>query len=151
MSKSVLFVCTGNTCRSVMAEGLLRKLLEGKPQVEVVSAGTSVYDGKKAADNTVSVMKEEGIDVSNHLTRQLTDDIINKSDLIFAMEERHKDYIIRRVPKAADKAYLLRIFAKPDAPGIEVNIPDPIGMDISYYRHIRDLIKECVVRVAKLF
>lgn len=156
-TKVVLFVCTGNTCRSVMAAGLLRKALAGRDDIDVVSAGVSAIAGYRATQETIEVMREEGMDVSNHRTQGLTRSLIKASDIIFAMEPLHKERILEKVPEASSRVHLLKEynqFATPPWRGgptglLDAGIPDPIGKPIEDYRESLKMIKECVERVAK--
>lgn len=152
--KSVLLVCTGNSCRSVMAEGLLKKYLKesGKAGIEVTSAGTRAIGGLPPTDETVEVMKSEGVDISRARSKNLTDDLIKKSDLILVMEDMHKSEIARRVPESASKTHLVKEYGldgKVDH--IEgVNIPDPIGRPMEFYKYTIKIIKNQMQRIAKL-
>ena len=105
--RSVLFVCTGNSCRSIMAEALLRKRLKelGKDYVDIRSAGIRALSGMAPTENTVTVMKEEGVDVSGLKSKDITNDMIRNSDLILVMERLHKVEILRRVPEASSKTW----------------------------------------------
>ena len=123
----VLFVCSGNSCRSPMAQCILKHLIVNQP-IDVISAGTSVSKNSPSLESIV-VMREIGLDIGNFTTNILTADIIDSSDLIFAMEERHKNIILEISPASYDKIIVL-------------NIPDPAGRDISYYREIRDIISD---------
>ncbi|OGW77220.1 MAG: hypothetical protein A3C51_01875 [Omnitrophica bacterium RIFCSPHIGHO2_02_FULL_46_20] len=153
--RSVLLVCTGNSCRSIMAEGLLKKYLkkEGKEDIEVKSAGARAIDDMPPTAETIEVMKKEGVDVSGFRSKRLTYDLIKKADLILAMASHHMDEIIKTAPDAAPKAHLLKQYGlKTD--DVEVredpDILDPIGKPISYYERVFETIKKEIERIVKL-
>ena len=133
---TLLFVCAGNSCRSVMAKGLMGKLVSEAgfaEKMHIDSAGISTFAGIGAAPNTVSAMKEEGVDVSGHIGKNINKDILKRSDLIFVMEKFHKDFIINIMPETKDKIRLLRE---------DQDIPDPIGRSLEEYRSVQKAIKE---------
>ncbi len=145
--KSILVVCTGNSCRSVMAEGFLKKMLNDRKDISVSSCGISAVNGITPTQETVDVMKESDIDVSGHRSCYLTDEIVKNTDLILAMTGTHKDSILSRLPDAKDKIYLLGSF---DDKEKEQNIADPIGMPIDFYKSTRDSIKKSLEQFIKL-
>ncbi|MCX5692398.1 MAG: L-threonylcarbamoyladenylate synthase [Candidatus Omnitrophica bacterium] len=138
---SILFVCTGNSCRSVMAKALMEKFVNEagiSEKVHIDSAGTSTFAGIGAAPYTVSVLKDEDIDVSGHRGKNINKDILKRSDIIFVMEKYHRDAIISMMPEIEDKVRLLREGA---------DIPDPIGRPIEEYKNVMGIIKEEVENI----
>ena len=152
--KSILFVCTGNSCRSIMAEGLMKAALKklGKEEIRVSSAGVSALDGFNPTRETIEVMKCEGVDVSDFKSRAITDEIIRGSDLILVMAARHMSDIIMRVPEAAAKTHLLKQYGKCDNSYIRLgmDIADPMGKPVETYEKTLGEIKGEVERIAEL-
>jgi protein-tyrosine-phosphatase len=152
--KSVLFVCTGNSCRSVMAEGLMRKYLKelGKGDIEVSSAGIGTVGGFPPTDETVKVMKDEGVDVSSHRSVRLNEEIVKDADLILVMEEGHREFIDSNFPEGSYRTYLLKEYGRKDGPSYPESpgIADPIAKPIEFYRLAMEIIKDQVDRIAKL-
>src|SRR5512140_2776363 len=108
--KTILFVCTGNVCRSPMAEGLFRQITHGRPEYKVMSAGVGAVEGLPPSEFAVRALRELGIDISKQRSRMLTADLVNQADYIFGMTHSHVDAIIMLYPQAAEKTFLLREF-----------------------------------------
>jgi protein-tyrosine-phosphatase len=131
----VLFVCTGNTCRSPMAEGILKKLLEERnvKGIAVSSAGTHGLHNAPASLFAIQVAKARQVDISEHRSQELNPQMLQQADIILVMSEEHLTFIKRLDDKATRRACLLRAFAllKPESneakdPGV-LSIKDPIG------------------------
>jgi len=139
----VLIVCTGNTCRSPMVEGMLRASLplEWMGRVDVSSAGTSAWEGAPASPFAVDVLRDDGVDISGHRSRFLTREMIDESDLVVAMARKHRDRTLELVPSAEDKVILI---GELDESRSDPDISDPIGGDRSVYLQTKEELKGLV-------
>lgn len=132
----VLLVCTGNTCRSPMAEGLMKKLAkEKKVAMEVSSAGFCA-DDFPASDLAIEVMEEVGISIKEHRSQHLSIELIEEADLILTMTHSHKESLLSAVPSGKDKTMTLAEWA-----GETEDVSDPYGGTITDYQSCRDQIK----------
>ena len=128
----VLFVCSGNTCRSPLAEALFRRMLDdaGRQDITVESAGTGAYDGAPASEGSFLVAVEAGLDLTGHRARLLDRELVAQADLILTMSKGH----LARVERlgGTGKAYLLGAYANASAE--ESELRDPYGGDVEGYR-----------------
>lgn len=137
-----------------MAEGLFKKYLTaaGKADIAVTSAGIMALDGFPPTGETVEVMQNEGVDVSDTRSKRLTKELVRENDLILVMEDMHKDFVLRLAPEAAGKTHLLKEFGSdnkrkyPQGSGV----PDPIGKPIDFYKLSLAIIKEEARRISEL-
>lgn len=132
----ILFVCSGNTCRSPLAEAIARRMVAdaGRSDIQVSSAGTQAWDGSPASDGSLLVGMERNLDLSGHRSRLVTKEIVKENDLILAMDPSHLERV-KELDQAAN-AHLLVGFASGDATGQSVQ--DPFGGDLSAYREMAD-------------
>lgn len=137
LKTTILFVCSGNTCRSPMAEALARtalarKLGVGEDELEskgvnVISAGSFAMPGSRAAAAAIEAVKPLGGDLTRHRSRPLSVELIHQADVVYAMARSHAHAVLSLVPSAADKVVTLN----PDG-----DIDDPIGSDVTVYQSL---------------
>ena len=146
--KTILFLCTGNVCRSPMAEGLFRHAVRGRGEFRIVSAGIGAVDGQPPTPHSVQAMKEIGLDISAQRSRALTTEMVRSADLILGMTHSHTDTVMLLYPSAAEKTFLLREFDETLEP-YEKDISDPIGSPYQIYVECRDQIEQGIVTLLK--
>ena len=129
---AVLFVCSGNTCRSPLAAALFRKAwreMGGAASVEVESAGLSARDGEPASQQARQVAQEWGVDLSAHRARLLTRERLVAARLVLTMTEDHKRRVLAMAPEMAGRVFTLGEYA-----GVPGDVEDPFGQDLERYR-----------------
>ena len=146
--KTILFVCTGNVCRSPMAEGLFRHAVKGRGDFRVLSAGVGAIEGQPPSPYAVQVLRELGIDISQQRSRMLTAEVVNQADYIFGMTHGHVDAINLLYPQATEKTFLLREFDE-TLDVFEKDISDPIGGSFEVYLDCRDQIEQGIASLLK--
>ena len=139
--KEILFICTGNTCRSPMAEGLMNAGLHARNKDREFCARSAglFAEGGSANPNAAAVMKERGIDLSNHRSRQLTGEMIENAFRVYTMSESAAEQLKAALPGFAEKIRPL-----PGAP-----IPDPYGGGMEVYRLCADRLEQSVEHLLK--
>jgi protein-tyrosine-phosphatase len=140
--KTLLFVCSGNTCRSPLAEGIAKQIFPETvlQNIDVSSAGTSAVNGLPASEMAINIARRNGIDLSLHRSRLLDRRLIENADLIIALTRRHREIIGTADPAALSYTYLLSDFCG----GVPGDIDDPMGFGFEAYQETFAAIKECI-------
>jgi RpiB/LacA/LacB family sugar-phosphate isomerase len=141
--KKILFVCTGNVCRSPMAEGMLRHMLRGRDDIQIASAGLGAMDGVRVTDFAAEVVAELSVDISSHVSQSLNSDLVQQADFIFVMTRQHQDALQVLFPSASEKTFLVREFEGSRAEESK-DIADPIGQSVEVYKRTRDQIRDAL-------
>jgi protein-tyrosine-phosphatase len=141
----ILVVCTGNICRSPMAEGLLKHALAGQPEplrsLKVLSAGVAARNGEPISENSVIALKKTGIDISDLHAQALTQELLDNSLVVFGMTESHRAIIKMRARPAPTHLHLFREFMPAPA---DQEIGDPYGGPLKVYEAARDEMVEAI-------
>jgi protein-tyrosine phosphatase len=142
---TVLFVCSGNTCRSPMAEAIARRVLADRLHVSedelenkgisVISAGSFALPGARATPAAIDAVKAMGADLSKHRSRPLSVELIHQADVIYTMSKNHAQAVAALVPSASQKTRTL----DPDK-----DVEDPIGGDLSLYQELAVELKKLI-------
>ena len=135
--KNILFVCTGNTCRSPMAEGLFRKALGTRLGWTVRSAGVAASVGSKESRDTATVLEKRGVSLTSFRSQQVSRALIEQSDAIFAMTCSHLAVLEDEFPEFVHKFYLAGDFAEDGG-----DVPDPIGMGAKAYEEVALVLED---------
>ncbi|MFH1759580.1 MAG: low molecular weight protein arginine phosphatase [bacterium] len=147
----IVFVCTGNTCRSPMAQIMMQHMLsdEKRQRFDISSAGLFAMPGQPITRYAAEVLQELGMDLKEHCSSMLNEQIIKSADIILVMTESHKRTVISNIPQAANITYTLSEYALgKDNTGIK-DIDDPFGGNLDTYRVIRDQIRIYLKKIAE--
>ena len=146
----IMFICTGNTCRSAMADGLAKKLIEEKDlDIEVFSSGTFATTGEHASFNAIAIMKEYDVDIVLHTATSIEQSNIMDMDYIFCATNSQKNEVTKRYNQLKCKIFTMKEFAEIDNNGQDLDIRDPWGYDINTFRICAAEISLCVDKIIK--
>ena len=149
---SILFVCTGNICRSPLAEALLRDyaVKRGREdRLAVSSAGIHAGDGNPATAEAREAARRWGLDLARHRAREVRRSIIDGADFILAMTKRHHDWLVQAFPESKNKIYLALLFPRglDGRPPAGTDVPDPIGESVGFYLDVLELLQPVLPKI----
>ncbi len=147
--KNILFVCKGNICRSVFAEYRLKMMTQGTGNdYHILSCGLDASQSGQSPDDAITVAKEYGLDLTNHVPKPVTSSYLEEADIVLAMEYSQLSALKKQYPKHADKLRLLREFS-PFPHNLLVNIDDPYGWGIQDFRKSFKIIDRSIFGLVK--
>jgi len=152
MKKTFLFVCSGNTCRSCMAEimakDMTKKICDEKNlELEFNSAGLSAIAGDRASVNAREALLQIGLSADNHRAKNITIEMVKNANLILTMQKHHRDFLIKFCPDIGVKTFTLKEFAYDNA--VDIDVQDPYGRNLDTYINTREEIKDALKNVFK--
>jgi protein-tyrosine phosphatase len=141
----IVCVCSGNICRSPMAQGLVRrKLSERGRAAAVISAGTLDLGGRSAAEHACTAMRMWGEPIEGHRSQKVSIPLLQLADYVLVMSPNHEAYILAADPRLERR--LVRIWEYASTPLEEPGIPDPVGRELEDFIGCRDLLEDCIGR-----
>jgi len=151
---SILFVCTGNICRSPLAEALLREYAASRgigDRLRVGSAGTHAWEGNAATREAMRAGQEWGLDLSNHRAREVRRSIMDGSDIVLAMTRRHLECLAREVPERENTIYLALLYPRrmDENPVAAIDVPDPIGESVGFYIDVLKMLEPVLPAIVR--
>lgn len=144
----IMFICTGNICRSAMAEGMMKKKIEDrKIEVDVYSCGIYAETGDYATYNAIEAVREYGVDISGHRATNIRESAIEEMDLILCATVSHRQSVLYLYPELEGKVYTMKEYAGIDENGKDLDIRDPWGYDENVYCRCALEIEDCLEKI----
>jgi len=148
--EKILFVCSGNTCRSVIAQALFQKLkdeIDLELNFQADSAGIHALVGTAPPPEAILLMARYGLDISTHRARQVDHQLINNSLFILAMTSQQKQFLQKHFPNAVCKIFLFRTFCYPDNRLERKGVEDPYGKTLSFYENLSSQLEQDITNL----
>ncbi|MFC4993834.1 low molecular weight protein arginine phosphatase [Rubritalea tangerina] len=142
--KRVLFICTGNTCRSPMAEGIFRKAIKDhEGLLSIGSAGVAAYDGDRISPESADELESRGASLNDFRSRSVTEEMLEQATHVFAMTAAHLHMLTQAFPGYAEKCYLVCDFIEINGKA-GIDVPDPIGMGKRAYQQVGEVFEYAI-------
>ena len=149
---SILFVCTGNICRSPLAEAQLKDFARKQGAaalLNISSAGTHAWDGNPATREAREAAHLNNLDLSSHRAREVRRSIMNDSDYVLTMTQRHYQWLLGEFPEHKNKIYLALLFPRGlegESPEV-TDVPDPIGESVEFYLNVLEMLRPALPEI----
>ena len=145
----IMFICTGNICRSAMAHWLMEKKIKDNNlnNIEVYSSGVFAEPGDKSTYSAIEVMEEYGVDLTNHKATHITQSKIEEMDLVLCATTSHKYSVLQMYPSLIGKVYTMKQYVSTNEDEQDLDIKDPWGYDIEIYRFCAAEIDKCLEKL----
>lgn len=144
--RSVLFICTGNICRSPLAEYFFSDYVEKQgagDRFDISSAGTYAIDGNRATYEALEAGRRRGLDLTPHRARPVNGSLLSAADHVLVMTQSHHDWLCRHYPGLENKIYLAKLFPShlSGEPPEITDVPDPYGESVGYYLEVLKMLE----------
>ena len=144
----IMFICTGNICRSAMAEGMMKKLAkDNNLDLDICSCGIYAEDGDYATYNAVEAAKYYDVNIEGHRATNIRRSEIKEMDIILCATESHKQSVLYMYPELKEKVFTMKEYAELDKNGQDMDIKDPWGYDMNVYQNCAEGIEKCLIKI----
>lgn len=144
----IMFICTGNICRSAMAEGMMKKLAkDNNLDLDICSCGIYAEDGDYATYNAVEAARYYDANIEGHRATNIRKSKIKEMDIILCATESHKQSVLYMYPELKEKVFTMKEYAELDKNGQDMDIKDPWGYDMNVYQNCAEEIEKCLIKI----